>query len=153
MSGLNIHSYSPSREYVPFCNHLNFRVNRGPNSFNPTFSVSLNTYPVIGVLIYLVRSLYPPFDILTMPPHKDEITLVVECHHLSSFKFGYLGHQCLEHTTNSVTKSGIEVVQNELWVMCCNDAFALDDDDNNRQFTETRTHFHPSLTGVFLAGV
>lgn len=72
-----------------------------------------------------------------MPPHKDEITLVVECYHLSSFKFGHLGYQCLEHTTNSVTKSGIEVVQNKFWVMCCNDAFALNDDDNNiRQFTD-----------------
>ena len=70
-----------------------------------------------------------------MPPHKNEITLVVECHHLSSFKLGYLRNQCLEHATNSVTKSGIEVVQDELRIMCCHDAFALDDD--TCQFPDT----------------
>lgn len=43
-SGLNIHSYSPSRWYTPFCSQRSFNVNLGPNSCNPTFSVSLNTY-------------------------------------------------------------------------------------------------------------
>lgn len=60
-----------------------------------------------------------------MTAHKDEITLVVERHHLSALEFRYMREERLEHTTHSMTQSGIEVVEDDFRVVGCNNTMAL----------------------------
>lgn len=46
-----------------------------------------------------------------MSSYKNVVALIVESDDLSSLKLWYLGHQCLEHASNGVTKSCVKVIE------------------------------------------
>jgi hypothetical protein len=47
-------------------------------------------------------------------PEEQEVTLVVQCHHLATTELGKRGEELAEHATNGVTEKGGEAVEDEL---------------------------------------
>ena len=57
---------------------------------------------------------------------KYEISLVMKRDHSTAHKLGVLRKQSSQHTTHRVTKSGGEVVQNDLWFVRGRSSVAFD---------------------------
>lgn len=52
-----------------------------------------------------------------MEPEKNEVSLVVEGDHLSAHKLWVLGEEGGKESSDAVTQTSGEVVQNHLWIM------------------------------------
>lgn len=52
-----------------------------------------------------------------MSPEEDEVALVVQCSNLATLELGDMGEQRGEHSSNSVTKTSVEVVENQFWLV------------------------------------
>ncbi|KAI6751151.1 hypothetical protein HG530_014065 [Fusarium avenaceum] len=56
---------------------------------------------------------------ITVPPHKDVISLVVECRDLSALELRFGWEQGHEQLGCQQTKRSLEIVEKQLWVMNC----------------------------------
>ena len=54
-----------------------------------------------------------------MSPKEQEITLVVQSHHLTALELGERREQCLKHSSDGVSEPSGKIVQNEFGVMWC----------------------------------
>ena len=61
-----------------------------------------------------------------MAPEEEEISLVVESHHLSALEFGHWGEESLKETADCVTESGNETVHDKLWEVFRSTSMALE---------------------------
>lgn len=49
-----------------------------------------------------------------MSPEKDKVALVVQRRHLSSLELGHMGEQGREHSSDRVSQTSVEVVEDQL---------------------------------------
>jgi len=66
-----------------------------------------------------VFKFFASLDDISVMAEKDEVPLVVEGGDLSTVKFGPSIKKTSEHSSKSVTKSGVEVVEDDLRAMTC----------------------------------
>lgn len=61
-----------------------------------------------------------------MVTEENVVTLIVECNNTSSFEFGIMRKQASKKTSNCMTKTCVEIVENDLGTMISGFANAFD---------------------------
>lgn len=80
-------------------------------SFLYPFQTKCESWPQLMKCCFLTFT----FELVTMMAEEDVITLIVECNYTPAFEFWIVWEKTSKKTSNCVTKTSIEIVENNFW--------------------------------------